>query len=95
MVSNLPPNIRIGIVKCSVSGTKIELWDKDSFRTYLTNLPPGDAWKKREVKNGVRAVDFIKAVSWCKDPRIQDALADIAKRTDDESIKEALHWDEK
>ena len=45
MVSNLPPNIRIGIVKCSVSGTKIELWDKDSFRTYLTNLPPSDSWK--------------------------------------------------
>ncbi len=45
MVSNLPPNIRIGIVKCSVSGTKIELWDKDGFRNYLTNLPPADAWK--------------------------------------------------
>jgi len=45
MVSNLPPNIRIGIVKCSVSGTKIELWDKDGFRNYLTNLPASDAWK--------------------------------------------------
>ena len=45
MVANLPPNIRVGIVKCSVSGTKIELWDKDSFRNYLTNLPASDAWK--------------------------------------------------
>lgn len=45
MVSNLPPNIRIGIVKCSVSGTKIELWDEDSFRNYLTNLPASDSWK--------------------------------------------------
>jgi len=45
MVSNLPPNIRVGIVKCSVSGTKIELWDKDGFRNYLTNLPASDAWK--------------------------------------------------
>lgn len=45
MVANLPPNIRVGIVKCSVSGTKIELWDEDSFRSYLTNLPPSDAWK--------------------------------------------------
>ena len=39
MVANLPEKIRIGIVKCSVSGTKIELWDKDAFRNYLTNLP--------------------------------------------------------
>jgi hypothetical protein len=45
MVSNLPPNIRIGIMKCSVSGTKIELWDKDSYRNYLTNLPASDSWK--------------------------------------------------
>jgi hypothetical protein len=45
MVANLPEKIRIGIVKCSVSGTKIELWDKDAFRTYLTNLPASDAWK--------------------------------------------------
>jgi hypothetical protein len=45
MVSNLPPNIRIGLVKCSVPGTKIELWDKDSFRSYLTNLPAADSWK--------------------------------------------------
>jgi len=45
MVSNLPPNIRVGIVKCSVSGTKIELWDKDSYKNYLTNLPASDSWK--------------------------------------------------
>ena len=45
MVSNLPPNIRIGIVKCSVSGTKIELWDEDTYQYYLTNLPASDAWK--------------------------------------------------
>jgi len=45
MVANLPPNVRVGVVKCSVSGTKIELWDKDGFRNYLTNLPAADAWK--------------------------------------------------
>lgn len=45
MVANLPEKIRIGVVKCSVSGTKIELWDKDGFKTYLTNLPPADSWK--------------------------------------------------
>jgi HEAT repeat protein len=48
-----------------------------------------DAWMKREVKNGVYADHFIQAVSWCKLPAIQEALADIAKRTDDPDIKAA------
>jgi hypothetical protein len=45
MVANLPEKIRIGIVKCSVSGTKIELWDKDAWKTYLNGLPASDSWK--------------------------------------------------
>jgi hypothetical protein len=45
MVANLPEKYRIGVVKCSVSGTKIELWDKDAYKTYLGNLPAADAWK--------------------------------------------------
>jgi len=45
MVANLPEKFRIGIVKCSVSGTKIELWDKDNYKTYLANLPASDSWK--------------------------------------------------
>jgi hypothetical protein len=40
--SFLPKNIRIGVVKVGVSGTKIELWDKDSYREYLATA---DAWK--------------------------------------------------
>jgi HEAT repeat protein len=52
---------------------------------------PLDGWMKREVKNGVRLIDFIKAVSWCKAPAIQEALADIAKRTDDPEIKKAVN----
>ena len=46
MVANLPKNIRIGIVKCSVSGTKMELWDKDEWKNYLDSLPPDGQWKK-------------------------------------------------
>lgn len=42
MVANLPVHIRVGIVKVGVSGTKIELWDKDGFREYLATA---DAWK--------------------------------------------------
>jgi hypothetical protein len=45
---------------------------------------------KREVKNGVRTAEFIKAVCWCREPEIQKALNDIAKRTDAWEIKEAL-----
>jgi hypothetical protein len=45
MVANLPEKYRVGIVKCSVSGTKIELWDKDAWKTYLDNLPASDSWK--------------------------------------------------
>jgi len=42
MVANLPANIRVGVVKVGVSGTKIELWDKDGFREYLATA---EDWK--------------------------------------------------
>ncbi|MEP6849353.1 MAG: subclass B3 metallo-beta-lactamase, partial [Acidobacteriota bacterium] len=42
MVANLPKNIRVGVIKVGVSGTKIELWDKDGYREYLATA---DAWK--------------------------------------------------
>lgn len=46
MVANLPKEFRVGVVKMGVSGTRIELWDKDAFRTYLDNLPPDGIWKR-------------------------------------------------
>jgi alpha-L-fucosidase 2 len=39
LLSNLPPNIKVGIVNVSVAGCKIELFDKDSFRTYALTAP--------------------------------------------------------
>jgi hypothetical protein len=42
MVANLPGHIRVGVVKAGVSGTKIELWDKDGYREYLATAAP---WK--------------------------------------------------
>jgi hypothetical protein len=39
MVSNLPPNIKVGIVNVSVAGCKIELFDKDNFQTYASTAP--------------------------------------------------------
>jgi hypothetical protein len=46
MVANLPKHYRVGVVKVGVSGTRIELWDKDAFRAYLDNLPPDGQWKR-------------------------------------------------
>ena len=42
MVARLPEKIRVGVVKIGVSGTKIELWDKDQYQSYLASA---DAWK--------------------------------------------------
>jgi hypothetical protein len=42
MVANLPPQIRVGVIKVGVSGTKIELWDKQAYREYLGTA---DSWK--------------------------------------------------
>ena len=44
LVAGLPRNIRVGVVKVGVSGTKIELWDKNSYRDYLATA---DSWKVR------------------------------------------------
>jgi alpha-L-fucosidase 2 len=46
LVANLPARYRVGLIKLAVSGTRIELWDKDAFRSYLDNLPPDGQWKK-------------------------------------------------
>ena len=47
MVANLTDKYRVGVVKVGVSGTRIELWDKNAFRDYFLALPPADAWKIR------------------------------------------------
>ena len=40
LVSNLPPQIKVGVVNVSVAGCKIELFQKDSFRAYAVTAPP-------------------------------------------------------
>src|SRR6185295_3696980 len=42
MVANLPEKIRVGVVKVGIAGTKIEVWDKDSYKEYLATSPD---WK--------------------------------------------------
>lgn len=46
MVENLPSNINVGIINVSVGGCKIELFDKDNFKTYVENAPD---WLKNMV----------------------------------------------
>jgi hypothetical protein len=46
MVAKLPAKTRVGLIKLGVSGTRIELWDKDAFRGYLDGLPADGQWKK-------------------------------------------------
>ena len=39
MVANLPKNIRVGVVVVAVPGCKIELFEKDNFKTYAATAP--------------------------------------------------------
>jgi hypothetical protein len=47
MVSNLPPNIRIGVIKVSVPGCKIELFEKDTFTNYVATAA---SWMANTVR---------------------------------------------
>lgn len=50
MVANLPENIRIGVIKVSVPGTKIELFDKENFQKYLDAKETAD-WLRNAAKS--------------------------------------------
>jgi hypothetical protein len=39
LVTNLPLNIRVGIINISVAGCKIELFDKDNYQAYASTVP--------------------------------------------------------
>lgn len=43
LIENLPDSIRIGIINVSVGGCKIELFEKDSYETYVETAP---GWMK-------------------------------------------------
>jgi hypothetical protein len=45
-----------------------------------------DAYIRREVANGVRTDDFVKAVSWCPERKIREATRAIFMRTNDVDI---------
>lgn len=39
LVANLPPDVRIGVINVSVAGCKIELFEKDNYKTYAATAP--------------------------------------------------------
>lgn len=39
LVSNLPPHIKVGLVNVSIGGCKIELFEKDTFQSYVATAP--------------------------------------------------------
>ena len=47
MVANLPPNIRVGVIKVSVPGCKIELFEKDTYTNYLATA---ESWLVADAK---------------------------------------------
>jgi hypothetical protein len=47
MVANLPQGIRVGVIKVSVPGCKIELFEKDTFKAYLDTAQD---WMKNAAK---------------------------------------------
>ena len=39
MVEHLPENIRVGVINVSIGGCKIELFDKENYREYVSTAP--------------------------------------------------------
>jgi len=47
LVSNLPPNIKVGVVNVAVAGCKIELFQKDNFKDYASTAA---SWMQNIIK---------------------------------------------
>jgi hypothetical protein len=47
MVANLPQDYRVGLINVSVAGAKIELWEEDTYTSYLNGAP---SWMKNICK---------------------------------------------
>ena len=48
MVANLPKHIRIGVINVSIGGCKIELFDKDNYKSYVSTAP---SWMINMIKD--------------------------------------------
>ena len=39
LVDNLPANVKVGVINVAIGGCKIELFDKDNYKTYVETAP--------------------------------------------------------
>src|SRR5690606_2082577 len=39
LIKNLPANVKVGIINVSIGGTKIEIFDKDTYEAYIPTAP--------------------------------------------------------
>ncbi len=46
LVANLPPNVKVGVINVSVAGSKIEVFEKDSYKAYAETAP---SWMKNTI----------------------------------------------
>ena len=44
------------------------------------------AWRRQYAANGVRADDFVKAVAWCDEPEIKEAMSRLFQRATDPDV---------
>jgi hypothetical protein len=47
MVENLPDSIKVGVINVSIAGCKIELFDKDNYKTYTSSIT--EDWLKNII----------------------------------------------
>jgi hypothetical protein len=47
MVANLPAKVKVGVINVSVSASKIELFDKDSYKAYVSTIT--EDWMKERI----------------------------------------------
>jgi GH35 family endo-1,4-beta-xylanase len=65
MIANLPANVKVGIVHVSIAGSKIEIFDKANYQTYLNGLATSDQYIK-DIANQYGGNPYAKLVALAK-----------------------------
>jgi hypothetical protein len=47
LIQNLPPKVRVGVINVAIGGSKIELYDRDHYQSYVETAP---SWMKNMIK---------------------------------------------
>ncbi|WP_299251869.1 endo-1,4-beta-xylanase, partial [uncultured Cytophaga sp.] len=65
MIANLPANVKVGIVHVSIAGTKIEIFDKNNYQSYINGLSASDQYIKN-IANEYGGNPYAKIVELAK-----------------------------